>query len=71
MKKYLESKGWKCLPCSCPGKKGFDCMHSKFRGVVINSKTDNNFRIVKNSLVIESGFGYQLEQKLKLHGLVE
>lgn len=42
-------------------------MHKDFKGVLI--KVRLNFRIFKNNLVIDSGFGYQLEQKLKNNGI--
>ncbi len=42
-------------------------MHNDFAGVLIKLRQD--FRIIKNSHVIDSGHGYQLEKKLKENGL--
>lgn len=67
MKEKLIELGWVCTKCSCPGKAGWDCMNKDFMGILI--KVRLNFRIFKNSLVIDSGFGYQLEQKLKNNGI--
>jgi hypothetical protein len=67
MEKKLIELGWICNKCSCPHGKGWDCMHKDFKGVLI--KVRLNFRIFKNNLVIDSGFGYQLEQKLKNNGI--
>jgi hypothetical protein len=70
MKEQLQSLGWTCSPCNCGGGKGFDCVNTNHRGIVISSKTHNFFRIVKNSMIIETGWAYELEGKLKKHGLL-
>jgi hypothetical protein len=69
MKEKLEAAGWKCHPCSCPGAKGFDCAHSSFKGNVIQLR-GTRFRIVRKSVVIESAFAYELEDKLLYHDLL-
>ena len=63
MKERLIELGWICNKCSCPTGKGWDCMHKDFKGILI--KVRQNFRIFRNSLPIDSGFGYQLDNKLK------
>jgi hypothetical protein len=70
MKDKLVSLGWICTKCGCPGiKNGFDCGNKNFRRVLIKLR-DQHFKIIKQGLVIDSGFGYQLEQKLKANELV-
>ena len=64
MKEILTSQGWKCLPCSCPGAKGFDCAIKDFKGIIIKLKT-LSFKIVKNGLVVDTGHNYEFETKLK------
>jgi len=69
MKEKLEAHGWICQRCSCPGNKGFDCVNPNFRKVVIQER-GTAFKIFRNSLMIESAYAYQLDEKLKFHGLI-
>ena len=69
MQEILASLGWVCVKCSCPGSKGWDCMHTKHRGYMI--KIRENFRIFQNGLVVDSGFQYQLKEKMKKYGIIE
>ncbi|GEO08752.1 hypothetical protein [Segetibacter aerophilus] len=73
MKETLLSLGWTCQPCNCPGAKGVDCAHPDHPRVMISirslGKNQNQFRIIKKSLVVDTGLEYQLDDKLISHGL--
>lgn len=74
MKQYLEDLGWICSRCSgCPNKIA-DCASKEHKGVVISivkyDRTRERFRIVKNSLIVAAGFGYELEGKMKENNLL-
>jgi len=67
MKERLEKMGWVCAKCSCPYSSGWDCMHKDYKGFLI--KVRDNFKIQKHGIVIDAGFGYQLNEKLQQHGI--
>lgn len=70
MEEKLKSLGWSCHRCSCPGIKGYDCANSKYKGVIITIR-GTLFRIIKNSLIVESGQNpSMLEEKMKKHELI-
>lgn len=67
-KSFLESQGWTCRPCNCPGAKSYDCLHKDYRGKVIKLKP-LVFRISDKGLTIASSSYPNFEQKLKQHAL--
>lgn len=65
-KTYLESKGWSCRPCTCPGAKSYDCLHKDFRGYTIKLKPIV-FRITNMGLTIASSQYPNFEKKFTDH----
>lgn len=68
MKETLITLGWTCSPCNCPGSKGVDCANPAFPRVMISirqvNRTQQQFRIIKKSLVVDVGFEYELNEKM-------
>lgn len=64
----LKTEGWRCTVCGCPGKKGYDCATQKNRWVYIKLGPAT-FKIIEKGHIIESGHLYQLEAKMKEHGI--
>jgi hypothetical protein len=68
MKEKIEKAGWTCVKCGCPGRKGWDCAHKSYRGYIVQLR-EYTFKILNKGHVIESAHLYQLEKKMKEHGL--
>jgi hypothetical protein len=68
-KKFLEASGWACSTCGCQGKKGWDCGNKNKRGYIITLR-DNGFKIFNKGHTIDVGHLYQLETKMKAHGIL-
>ena len=55
----LKRMGWTCKQCSCPGKKGVDCVHQQHSGFIISLK-NNRFSMKQRGHIIASGWMYEL-----------
>jgi hypothetical protein len=69
-KSLLESNGWSCKSCSCPGAKSYDCFNKNFRGMMIKLKP-SVFRISRMGLTLTATVYSNFLEKLNEHEIIK